>query len=152
MVLKGDPVPDGPTPIDSAWAPVVAARSQVMREVAMPEDYFLYGEELEWFHRLRSAGARVELLPTVRVLHFGGVRVVRPDKSRLQARNSVRAVRRIRGRRAALLVWPRVVAWQLRLLAASVARREGSNAIRSHTVGVGSALMAWREITVPASP
>ena len=146
MQLKGEPVPRDPTPIDSAWAPIVGVHTTLLRAVPMPEDYFLYGEETEWFHRLRQRGARIELLPTVRAVHYGGVPVVRPDKSRLMARNSVRMVRRIRGRGAALLVWPRVVAWQSRLLLMSLVLGKGQDVMRAHAAGVRAAVGAWREI------
>ena len=146
MQLKGKSVPREPTPMDSAWAPIVAVRTALLRDIPMPEDYFLYGEETEWFHRLRQRGARIELLPSVRALHYGGVPVVRPDKSCLMARNSVRMVRRIRGRGAALLVWPRVVAWQSRLLLTSLLLRKGPDVRRAHAAGVRAAVGAWREI------
>lgn len=146
MQLRAAPVPVEPTPIDAAWAPIVAVRAELLRQVPMPEDYFLYGEELEWFFRLRQRDARVELLPSVRVLHFGGTKVVRADKSRLMARNSVRCVRRIAGRGAALAVWPRVIAWQLRLLLGSVLRRQGREVSRAHAAGVLAAVAAWREL------
>src|SRR5438132_14004603 len=42
MQLKGQPLPAQPTRIDSAWAMVVAVRADLMRDVPLPEDYFLY--------------------------------------------------------------------------------------------------------------
>ena len=150
MQLKHHPVPEGPAVIDTAWAPIVTVRTDLIRAVPIPEDYFLYGEELEWFYRLQQRAARVELLPSVRAVHFGGVTVLRPDKSRLMARNSVRSVRRIRGRAAALRVWPRVVAWQLWLLLTSLIRAKGAAAVRAHAAGVSAAILAVREIASPA--
>jgi GT2 family glycosyltransferase len=146
MQLKGEPVPDGPTLIDAAWAVVVTIRTDLLRAVPMPEDYFLYAEEFEWFYRLHQREARVELLPDVRILHYGGTKVIRPEKSRLMARNHVRCVRRTRGRGAALRVWPRVVGWQSRVLVTSVLRGQGGMAFRAHAAGVRAAVMAWREI------
>jgi GT2 family glycosyltransferase len=146
MQLRNHPVPVAPLAIDAAWAVVVALRTEVMRSVPMPEDYFLYWEELEWFHGVRNRGLRVELLPSVRITHFGGLIVERPDKSRLMARNAVRCVRRVRGRGAALRAWPHVVGWQTRLLLSGLVRRADRHTVRSHAAGVGAAVKAWREI------
>jgi GT2 family glycosyltransferase len=146
MQLRNRPVPAAPLAIDAAWAVIVALRTELMRSAPMPEDYFLYWEELEWFHGLRSRGFRVELLPSVRILHYGGLKVARPDKSRLMARNAVRCVRRVRGRGAALRAWPHVVGWQTRLLLSGFMRGADRNTVRSHAAGVGAAVKAWREI------
>ncbi len=146
MLLRGQPIPSIPTRVDAAWAVVVAARTDLLRAVPLPEAYFLYWEELEWFHNIRKRAARIELNPSVKVLHLGGTGVVRSSKSRLMARNAVRCVRRVRGRRAALLAWPNVIGWQARLLLTSVTRRQGRAAVRAHAAGVVAALAAVREI------
>jgi GT2 family glycosyltransferase len=146
MQLRNRPLPSAPLAIDAAWAVVVALRTELMLSAPMPEDYFLYWEELEWFHGLRRRGLRVELLPSVRITHFGGLKVARPDKSRLMARNAVRCVRRVRGRGAALRAWPHVVGWQTRLLLSGFMSGADRNTVRSHAAGVGAAVRAWREI------
>jgi GT2 family glycosyltransferase len=145
MLLKGMPVPSRPMPIDAAWAPMVAVRTEVIRAVPMSEDYFLYWEEFDWFYRLHEWRARVELNPLIRIAHAGGAGNVRPEKSRLLARNAVRCVSRTRGRKAALRAWPVVVLWQLQLLLKSLVALEGLG-VRAHTAGVWAALGSWREL------
>ena len=108
--------------IDASTAVMVAVRADVLRATPLPEDYFLYWEELEWFWRLRAAGRRVLIVPSAAVIHDGGRVDVRPEKSRLLARNAVRCVRRTQGRSAALGALLVVVAWNLRLVAADLVR------------------------------
>ncbi len=134
--LKHRTLSERPQRIDAAWGAIVAARAEVIRAAPLPEEYFLYWEEIEWFYRLRQRDVRVEFLPAVRVRHLGGDQFVRPDKSRLIARNAVRLVRRTRGRGAALRVWPYVIAWQVRLLLTSIVHRDGIDALRGHWAGV----------------
>jgi len=88
----------------------------------VPEDYFLYWEESDWFWRLHRAGARVQYRPDVEVVHCGGRSEVRPDKSRLLSRNAVRCVLLTQGRLAAAAALVVVVAWNLRLAATALAR------------------------------
>jgi GT2 family glycosyltransferase len=45
MQLQGEPIPREPTPIDSAWAPIVAVLPAFLRAGMSPEDYFIYGEK-----------------------------------------------------------------------------------------------------------
>src|SRR5260370_41035351 len=59
MLLKGMPVPATPMRIDAAWAVMVAARADVLRSIPLPEAYFLYWEDFDWFYRLRRDGGRV---------------------------------------------------------------------------------------------
>jgi hypothetical protein len=145
MLLRGMPIPSRPVMVDAAWAPLVAVRPEVIRAVPMPEDYFLYWEEFDWFYQLRKRATRVELNPSVRVTHSGGPEDVRPEKSRLLARNAIRCVRRTRGRSAAFRAWPVVVLWQLQLLVKSLVERRGRGA-HAHAAGVRAAFGAWREV------
>lgn len=146
MQLTGRPVPDQPIRVDAAWASLVVARADLLHAVPVPEQYFLYWEEMDWFFQLRRRLSRVEFVPTVRVRHLGGLRVVRPDKSRMMARNAVRCVRNTRGRGAALRAWPHVIAWQVRLCITSVLSRRRRGDARAHLAGVVAAARAWREI------
>ena len=146
MQLKGQPVPAGPTRVDAAWASLVVVRADLLDAVPLPETYFMYWEELDWFYRLRQRLVRVEFLPTVKVQHLGGLATSRPDKSRLMARNAVRCVRSTRGRGAALRAWPHVIAWQSRLFFGSVLYGGRRGEARAHLAGVHAAIRAWREI------
>ena len=53
-------------------ASMLVGRKLVERVGLMREDYFLYGEEVEWFLRARAAGLRLGVAPDARVLHHQG--------------------------------------------------------------------------------
>ena len=138
--------PSTSTRIEAAGATMVCAPTTLLRDEPLPEDYFLYFEEIEWFYRLHRRGVTVTYEPDVRVVHLGGYAEVRSDKARLLATNAVRCVRRTRGTLAAVRAWPVVVGWNLALcLVASLTptrRRE----LAARRAGLSAALRAWREI------
>ncbi len=142
--------------VDAATAAVVAVPTSLLRRHPLPEDYFLYWEELDWFWRLRVAQTRVDLVPEAVVVHAGGRDDVRADKQRLLARNAVRCVDRTQGRAAAARAWPVVVLWQLRLLAVDTARtmvgRGSMQRVGARAAGVSAAAGAWREFAGPVRP
>lgn len=132
--------PTGPEQVDAAAATVVAVRAELLRDEPLPETYFLYWEESEWFWRLRDRGARVVYRPDVVVEHRGGRGDIRPEKSALLARNAVLCVRRTQGRVAAALAVPVVVLWNLRLFVTALARRRH---VRARWAGLRAALGSW---------
>jgi GT2 family glycosyltransferase len=142
--------PTGPEDVDAATAALVAVRADLLVAEPMPEAYFLYWEEQEWFWRLAGRAARVSYRPEARVVHDGGRADVRPAKSRLLATNAVRCIRRTQGRRAAALALPVVVLWNVRLLVVDAARdRLGSGTrqrVAARRAGLAGALGAWREL------
>ena len=127
--------------IDTSTRVMVAMRADVLRSTPLPEEYFLYWEELEWFWHLRAAGRRVVIVPSAAVIHDGGRVDVRPEKSRLLARNAVRCVRRTQGRRRPWVLSWLSWAWNLRLVAVDVVRTAcvPSDARRSRVRGDGRA-------------
>ena len=142
--------PDSAERVDAASAPVVAVRRALLDQHPLPEDYFLYWEESEWFFRLAEVGARVEFRPDAVVVHQGGRDDVRPEKARLLARNAVRCIRRTRGRRAAAAAYPVVIAWWVRLVlgdgALALLGRRPWTAVTARGAGLGAAVGAWREV------
>ncbi|MDP1819642.1 MAG: glycosyltransferase [Acidimicrobiales bacterium] len=102
--------------VPAAMAAVVAARADLLHSFPLPECYFLYWEEQEWFWLLRDAGVSVWYEPASSVVHDGGRNDVRGEKSALLAGNAIRYIRRTQGRRAALLAWPVVLLWSARLM------------------------------------
>ena len=144
--------PTGPERIDAAAAVVVATRRGVLQELPLPERYFLYWEESEWFWRLRQRGAVVQYRPDATCVHEGGRDDVRPEKSRLLARNAVRCVRVTQGRGAGSLAWFVVVGWNLRLVAVDafrVAIRPGEarrGRLQARSAGLAAACASWREL------
>jgi GT2 family glycosyltransferase len=145
MLLQGMPITAELVRVDAAWAVMVAVHTELLRRIPLPEAYFLYWEEFEWFYNLKRDEKVVKIDPGVRVTHAGGPGVVTADKSRLLARNAVRCVRRTRGRSAALRAWPVVIGWQVRHLIGAVLRLH-TQEIASCSAGVGAALCAWREV------
>ena len=133
--------------VDAFDAVLVAVHTEVLQRHPLPEGYFLYWEEIDWCWQLRDAGQRAVLVPDAVVQHAGGRDDVRADKQRLLARNAVRCVFQTQGRTAAVLAWPIVVLWQVRLLVVDGLRalRGGSNHLPARAAGVGAAIAAWRE-------
>ncbi|GMU78786.1 MAG: hypothetical protein AMXMBFR46_15800 [Acidimicrobiia bacterium] len=138
--------------IDAAAAVVVATTRALVRQEPLPDAYFLYWEESEWFWRLRERRAVVEYRPEVECVHAGGREDVRSEKSRLLARNAVRCVRRTQGVRRGAIAWIVVVAWNLRLTAADGLRflRRPTPDRRARLVARWAGLVAacgtWREL------
>ena len=144
--------PERPERIDAGSATVVATTADLLRAVPLPEHYFLYCEESEWFWHLRRRGCRVLYDPRAQAQHKGGRDDVRPAKSRLLARNAVRCVRQTQGRGKAALAWPVVVTWSVRLVVVDLVRSRlrGSAAatarLPARVEGLRAAVGAWREI------
>jgi GT2 family glycosyltransferase len=136
-------VPDQNERIKAAAASLVVTRRDLLERWPLPEEYFLYWEESDWFFRLAQRDITVMYVPTATCQHVGGRGDVRPAKSRWLARNAVRCVRRTQGRWAALVAWPIVVAWNLRLVLTSV-RHPGFASAR--LAGLGAAVVAVTEV------
>jgi len=135
--------PDSPSVVDAATAAFVAVDRSVITDVPLPEAYFLYWEESDWFWRLRQRGVVVEYRPDIVVQHSGGRDDVRSDKTRLLATNAVRCVRRTQGRLRALVAVPVVIAWNLRLLLIAVVRRRH---VGARWAGLTAAITSVREV------
>lgn len=147
MTVEKWRLPAEPEPVFGAAAALVATRRRVLLEEPIPEAYFLYWEEQEWFWRLRRRGLRVQYRPEVTVQHAGGRLDVRPEKCALLARNAVRCVRRTQGRASAAIAWPIVVAWWLRLVAVDLLLGRGRWRVRARWAGLRAALAAVREVS-----
>jgi GT2 family glycosyltransferase len=143
-------LPECREPIHAAAATVVACRRSLLEDLPLPEVYFLYWEESEWFCGLSRRKARVVYEPSVEALHVGGRADVRPDKSRLLARNAVRCVRRTQGRPAATAAWLIVISWNFRLAAVdcirTVLRRDHFPTAASRLSGLVAACRAVQEL------
>lgn len=130
-------------------AVVVAAPRSLFVDQPVPEQYFMYWEDREWFTRLAAHGETVWFQPAAVVEHVGGRDTVRPDKQRLLVRNAVRAVRRTRGRLAAAAAVPVVIGWQTRgVLTAGAAciRRRDLDVVRARYAGLVAALGSVNEV------
>lgn len=136
-------------PVDAAMGAISALRTQLLQSVPLPEQYFLYWEEHDWFWQLRARGFRVSYCPEAVAVHDGS-REVRPERSRLLARNAVRCVRSTQGRQAAALAFPIIVLWNVRLVAVDAFRSAAGHTtpgrLQSRRDGLRAALAAWREV------
>jgi GT2 family glycosyltransferase len=143
--------PRVPERVGAASAVAVAVRRDLVVECPLPEAYFMYWEESEWFALLERRGALVDFRPELSVVHLGGRAVLSAEKSALIARNAVRCIRRLYGRRSARLAYLITVLWQLRLFLTGLARLAArpSPATRSllsaRLAGLHAGVKSWRE-------
>lgn len=59
--------------IDAASGCFMMVKKQVIKEVGgFDEDFYFYGEDLEWCKRIRSRGWKIMYIPEACILHYGG--------------------------------------------------------------------------------
>jgi len=76
--------PDQVTQVDSVVGAFMLVRGEAIRQVGLlDEDFFMYGEDLDWAYRITQAGWQVYYNPAVTVLHV----------KRAASRNSPKAAR-----------------------------------------------------------
>jgi hypothetical protein len=62
--------PDELTEVDSVVGAFMLVRAEAIQQVGLlDEDFFLYGEDLDWAYRIRKAGWKIYYNPQVTVLH-----------------------------------------------------------------------------------
>ena len=137
--------------IVAATGAVVAVNHDLFREVPLPEQYFMYWEEVDWFWQLHLRDAAVGYLPEAVVVHYGGRDDLRPEKSALITRNALRCLKATQGFMRASVAYPFVVLWALRLLAFDFTKsllRNGRDELRltSRRSALAAALISWREL------
>lgn len=65
--------PDAETEVDAVVGACMLLRTSVIREVGvLDEQFFMYGEDLDWTYRMKSYGWRVVYYPAVHVWHYKG--------------------------------------------------------------------------------
>ena len=143
--------PTKPEEVDAAGTPVMATTAALLREHPMPEDYFLYWEEIEWFWHLREAGKRVLYIPHLRARHLGGRQEISALKAKLITRNAVRCVRRTQGRGAAVQAASIMLAYNLRLVGIAGLRRlrgreKVPGELGARLAGLRETRASWREV------
>lgn len=134
-------LPTKTEPVPSATAACFAARRSLLVQHPMPEDYFLYWEELDWAVGLRGAGIDVLICPTARVGHRGEATLRGSQQAWFMARGAWMFLRRAHGRRAGIIGWPVVVLWQLRLMLTDLVQGR-RRLLRHRLVGLASAIVA----------
>lgn len=65
--------PDVDTEVDSVMGAFMLVRREAMEEVGLlDEDFFMYGEDLDWAYRMKESGWTIRYNPRVTVLHAKG--------------------------------------------------------------------------------
>jgi GT2 family glycosyltransferase len=63
---------DTPQPVDHLLGACIMTRRAVIQQIGLlDESYYLFLEETDWCHRMRSAGWAIHYLPQPRIVHFG---------------------------------------------------------------------------------
>ena len=59
--------------VDALSGSCTMVRKETMDQVGLlDEDYFMYGEDLDWYFRMHKAGWKTYYLPTTEIIHFRG--------------------------------------------------------------------------------
>lgn len=138
--------------VDAASAVLVAAPRELLERHPIPEAYFLYWEESEWFLRLKREGCRTVYEPAAVVVHAGGRDDVRGAKEMLITRNAVRCIHRTQGRARALASVPAVIFWRLRLVVAAALVPGRRRTLRARLTGIRAIRAAALEALSPIAP
>jgi O-antigen biosynthesis protein len=65
--------PDKISEVEAISGSFMMVRSQVVRQVGLlDESFFMYGEDLDWCYRIRSAGWKIFYHPGTQIIHFKG--------------------------------------------------------------------------------
>jgi N-acetylglucosaminyl-diphospho-decaprenol L-rhamnosyltransferase len=66
-------MPDVTTEVDSVAGSFMMVRTEAIQQVGLlDEDFFMYGEDLDWAYRMKAAGWKVYYNADVTVLHYKG--------------------------------------------------------------------------------
>jgi hypothetical protein len=83
---------DAPLDVEAVLGACMVVRRAVLERVGpMPEDYFFFLEETDWFYAMREAGWRVVHLPEARLVHVHGAATKRvvPLPTRIEYHRSL---------------------------------------------------------------
>ena len=72
--------PDLTCEVDSLSGCFMLLKREVYEEVGgFDEDFFLYGEDIDWCYRIKKAGWKILYYPQAEVIHYGGESTLRSD-------------------------------------------------------------------------
>lgn len=73
LLLNSYLIYDEPIRLGWAWGTALVARREAVEDAGvLSEDFFMYGEDVEWCLRMRRKGWEVWLCPEAEVMHYGG--------------------------------------------------------------------------------
>ncbi len=59
--------------VDAVSGSFVMVRKKVVEEVGLfDEEFFMYGEDLDWFYRMTNAGYKIYYVPYTKIIHYKG--------------------------------------------------------------------------------
>ena len=65
--------PDEEAEVDVLSGSCMLVRKEAMDQVGLlDEDYFMYGEDIDWCYRIREAGWKIYYTPNAQIIHFRG--------------------------------------------------------------------------------
>ncbi|WP_068777561.1 glycosyltransferase family 2 protein [Paenibacillus sp. FJAT-26967] len=65
--------PDDEYPIDCLVGAFMLVRREVIEQVGMlDEDFFMYGEDVDWCYRIKQAGWQIYYYPRTQIIHYKG--------------------------------------------------------------------------------
>ena len=72
--------PDQPCEVDSLQGSFMLIRREVYEKTGgFDEDFFMYGEDIDWCYRISKAGWKVFYQPSAEILHYGGESTLRSN-------------------------------------------------------------------------
>ncbi|MBL7190777.1 glycosyltransferase [bacterium] len=72
--------PDVPSEVDSLSGAFMLIRREVYEQTGgFDEDFFMYGEDLDWCWRIKQKDWKIWYLPDAKVIHYGGESSLRSD-------------------------------------------------------------------------
>ena len=73
------------TEVEAISGSFMAVRREALTKVGfLDEDFFLYGEDLDWCFRLRAAGWKIHYFPGTQIIHFKGESAKQSDLDNLR--------------------------------------------------------------------
>ncbi len=78
--------PDKPAEIDALVGSCMMVRREAYEQVGgFDEDFFMYGEDIDWCYRMKLAGWEIHYAPVTRIVHFVGESTRRSEVDRDKA-------------------------------------------------------------------
>jgi hypothetical protein len=136
--------PSVPEEARAATAAAVLCDVPILRRHPLPEEYFLYWEEMEWFWDLSRNVIWFVYDPRLTVDRTGGASELGEDKWRLMGANLVRLGARRCGRAGAVAYALLAMLWMLRLVLTDALRSDRARRWRCRRAGLAGAFAQLR--------
>lgn len=99
--------PDGTYEVDAVSGSFMMVRREVYDAIGgLDEEFFMYGEDLDWCYRVQKAGWKVMYVPATSIIHYKGESTKRSDIDELKVfYNAMRLFVRKHHARSSLFEW-----------------------------------------------